>query len=96
MLDTLVLKRPLVFFDTETTGVNIAKDRIVELCARKVYLDRSQEKYLQRFNPGIPIPPEATAIHGITDEMVAHEPQFSAKVDEIVDFFTGCDLAGYM
>ena len=95
MLDALILKRPLVFFDTETTGVNIAKDRIVELCAIKVYLDRSQEMFLQRFNPGIPIPPEATAIHGITDEMVANEPPFSAKVDEIVEFFSGCDLAGY-
>jgi DNA polymerase-3 subunit epsilon len=94
-LPNLNLNRPLVFFDTETTGVNIAKDRIVELCAIKVYPDKTQDMFLQRFNPGIPIPPEATTIHGITDEMVANEPRFSAKVNEIVDFFSGCDLAGY-
>ena len=95
MLENLILNRPLVFFDTETTGVNIAQDRIIELCAIKVYPDKSQDMFLQRFKPGIPIPPEATAVHGITDEMVANEPHFSAKVDEIVDFFSGCDLAGY-
>jgi len=95
MLENLNLNRPLVFFDTETTGVSIAKDRIVELCAIKVYPDKTQDMFLQRFNPGIPIPPEATAIHGITDEMVANEPRFAAKVDEIVYFFSRCDLAGY-
>ncbi len=95
MLENLNLNRPLVFFDTETTGVNIVNDRIIELCGIKIYPDKTQDLFLQRFNPGIPIPPEATAIHGITDEMVANEPRFSAKVDEIVDFFSGCDLAGY-
>ena len=94
-LPNLILNRPLVFFDTETTGVNIALDRIIELCAIKVCPDKTQDMFLQRFNPGISIPPEATAIHGITDEMVANEPRFSAKANEIVDFFSGCDLAGY-
>ncbi len=94
-LSNLNLKRPLVFFDTETTGVNIVQDRIIELCAIKIFLDKSRETFIQRFNPGIPIPPEATTVHGITDEMVANEPSFSTKVSEIVEFFSGCDLAGY-
>ena len=95
MINKLNLKRPLVFFDTETTGVDIVKDRIIELCAVKIYPAKSSDMFLQRFKPGIPIEPGATEVHGITDEMVAHEPPFSAKVDEIVEFFSGCDLAGY-
>ena len=95
MLSNLSLKRPLVFFDTETTGISISKDRIIEICAIKIYPARSRDVFYQRFNPGIPIPPDAVKVHGITDEMVAKEPRFSEKVSEIVDFFTGCDLAGY-
>jgi|GEM_PF-52125 len=95
MIDKLHLKRPLVFFDTETTGVNIVKDRIIELCAIKVYPAKSDDIFLQRFNPGIPIEPGATKVHGITDEMVAHEPPFSDKAAEIAEFFSDCDLAGY-
>ena len=94
-LSNLNLKRPLVFFDTETTGVNIIKDRIIELCAIKIYPAKSNDIFLQRFNPGIPIEPGATEVHGITDEMVAHEPPFSEKAAEIAEFFSGCDLAGY-
>jgi len=75
----LNLTRPLIFFDTETTGVNIVKDRIVELGAIKIYPDGTRETYYQRFNPGIPIEPGATKVHKITDEMVAHEPPFSDK-----------------
>jgi len=91
----LKLKRPLVFFDTETTGVNVIKDRIIELCAIKVYPAKSNDIILQRFNPGIPIEPGATEVHGITDEMVAHEPPFAEKAVEIAEFFSGCDLSGY-
>ena len=89
------LSRPLVFFDTETTGVDVAKARIVELCGIKIHPDRKREEFHQRFNPGIPIPPEATAVHRITDEMVAHEPTFKQALPRILDFFSNCDFAGY-
>lgn len=95
MLKTLQLVRPLIFFDVETTGVNTSKDRIIELYAVKILPDKSRIQYFQRFNPGIPIPAEATEVHGITNVMVANEPHFAEKADILVEFFSGCDLAGY-
>lgn len=95
MLNTLILHRPLIFFDIETTGTNIVKDRIVELCAIKIHPDKSRFELLQRFNPGIKIPPDVSQVHGITNEMVKDEPSFKKKVDEIALFFSGCDLAGF-
>lgn len=95
MLDTLSLQRPLIFFDIESTGVSISKDKIIELCAIKIMPDKSRTMLLQRFYPEMPIPPSATEIHGITDEMVKNEPTFREKAKEIAAFFSGCDLAGY-
>ncbi len=95
MLNTLSLQRPLVFFDLETTGTSLTKDRIVELCAIKILPDKSRTMLLQRFNPEMPIPSSATAIHGITNEMVEDEPTFRERVNEIAAFFSNCDLAGY-
>ena len=66
----LNLKNPLVFFDLETTGINISQDRIVEISFLKVFPNGDEEVKSKRVNPGIPIPPESTAIHGITDEDV--------------------------
>ena len=63
----LNLKNPLVFFDLETTGINISTDRIVEISYLKVYPDGREETKTMRINPGMPIPPEATAVHKITD-----------------------------
>ncbi|RYY41414.1 MAG: 3'-5' exonuclease [Chitinophagaceae bacterium] len=91
----LELERPLVFFDLETTGTNVATDRIVELCAIKLHPDGRQEELYQLFNPTIPIPAEATAVHGFTNEMVAKEPTFSDKAGDLADFFCNCDLGGY-
>ena len=82
-LSNLNLKRPLVFFDTETTGISVSKDRIIELCAIKIYPARTRDVFYQRFNPGIPIDPGATKVHSITNEMVAKEPRFSEKVREL-------------
>ena len=67
----LNLKNPLVFFDLETTGINISTDRIVEISYLKVYPDGREEAKTMRINPGMPIPPEATAVHKITDADVA-------------------------
>ncbi|HUT76357.1 MAG TPA: 3'-5' exonuclease [Polyangia bacterium] len=94
----LVLERPIVFFDLETTGTDPERDRIVELAAIKIRPDGTREEKCRRFNPLMPIPKEATAIHGITDEDVRDEPSFDkvAKGQKgIAAYFAGCDLGGY-
>ena len=72
----LNLERPIIFFDLETTGTNILEDRIVEISLIKVNPDGSEIERTRRINPEIPIPAEATAVHGITDADVAGEPKF--------------------
>jgi DNA polymerase-3 subunit epsilon len=91
----LNLKKPLVILDLETTGVNIASDRIVEFSALKVSPEGGKEWLTLRLNPGIPISPEATRIHGITDADVANEPHFKDVAKRIASFVEGCDLAGF-
>lgn len=91
----LNLKKPLIFFDLETTGINIAHDRIVEISYLKLYPDHNQESKTIRVNPTIPIGEEAKAIHGITDEDVKDQPTFAEIAKEIAKVFEGSDLAGY-
>lgn len=91
----LPLKRPLAIFDLETTGLNITKDRIVEIAIIKVNPDGSEEHYSKRVNPEIPIPEEISLIHGIYDADVKNEPNFSQIADELVAFIGDADLAGY-
>ncbi|MDY0098681.1 MAG: 3'-5' exonuclease [Bacteroidales bacterium] len=91
----LNLRRPVAFFDIETTGINIAADRIVELSVLKVSPDGSEEWMSTRINPEIPIPASATAIHGITDNDVADAPAFREVARKLTAFLEGCDLAGY-
>ncbi len=91
----LALDRPLVVFDIESTGVNARQDRIIELAAVKVMPDGSEVEKDWLLNPGVPIPPETTAIHGITDEIVAACPTFADCAREIYAFFDGCDLSGF-
>lgn len=91
----LQLTKPLCFFDLETTGTDISKDRIVEIAVLKLHPDGTQEKKEWRVNPEQPIPSQASAVHGITDEMVANEPTFKERSGEIYSFMKGCDLAGY-
>lgn len=91
----LVLNKPLVVFDLETTGINTSKDRIVELYMIKVQPDGSRTDLYQRYNPEIPIPPEITAIHGISDADVANEPVFKDKANELNQFLLNCDFAGF-
>ncbi|MEZ4997892.1 MAG: 3'-5' exonuclease [Bacteroidales bacterium] len=91
----LNLKKPLVILDLETTGVNIASDRIVEFSALKVTPGGHEEWLTMRLNPGIPISPEATRVHGISDADVANEPHFRDVAKRIASFLEGCDLAGF-
>lgn len=91
----LKLERPLVFFDLETTGTNILKDRIVEISILKVSPDGTVLERTRRINPEMPIPAEATAIHHITDQDVADQPPFRSIAVSLSKLLTGCDIAGY-
>ena len=94
-MSKLILKRPIVFFDLETTGTDNAKDRIVELAFVKISPDGKREKYTKRINPGIPISPESTRIHGITDEDVKNSQTFKQIAHTLYEWMRGCDLGGY-
>lgn len=91
----LNLKNCIVFFDLETTGINPNTDRIVELSYLKVYPNGNEEGKTLRVNPGIPIPPEATAVHHITDADVADCPTFKEIGKQLARDIEGCDLAGF-
>ena len=91
----LKLVNPIVFFDLETTGMNIAKDRIVEISVLKVYPNGKEEQRTLRVNPEMPIPEEASAVHGIYDEDVKNCPTFKNIAKELAHYIEGCDLGGY-
>lgn len=91
----LTLIKPLIFFDLETTGLNVGKDRIVELAFIKVMPDGSEIEHTERFNPGIHIPEECSAIHGIYDKDVQDLPTFAQRADELLAFIGDADLAGF-
>ncbi|MBQ9470145.1 MAG: 3'-5' exonuclease [Bacteroidales bacterium] len=91
----LNLNKPLLFFDLETTGTDIVHDRIVEIAMLKLMPNGNQEMKVLRVNPEMPIPPEATKVHGITNDDVRNEPPFKALARGIADFMAGCDLAGF-
>jgi DNA polymerase-3 subunit epsilon len=89
------LDRPVAFFDLETTGLDMRSDRIVELALIKLTPQGDVLERVRRFNPGVPIPPEATAVHGITDEDVAGEAPFCRRAKKLEQLLDGCDLAGF-
>jgi len=89
------LERPIVFFDLETTGIQIATDRIVEISVLKVFPNGNKETWTRLVNPEIEIPKEASDIHGITNEKVVNEPKFSELAPKVSTMIEGCDLAGF-
>ena len=91
----LNLTKPLAFFDLETTGINVGKDRIVEICILKVNPDASRESKTWLVNPEMPIPPATTEIHGISDEDVKDAPTFAEIAPKIMEMIAGSDLAGF-
>lgn len=91
----IMLERPLVALDLETTGLDSANDRIVEVSCVKIGLDGRREVRTRRVNPGIPIAPEATAVHGISDADVANESTFAQIARGLLAFLSGCDVTGF-
>ncbi len=91
----LLLTRPIAFFDLETTGVNLSSDRIVDIAIIKLMPDGSRQVKRKFINPEMPIPPQSTEIHGITDEMVKDAPTFKQVANELKMFFENCDIGGY-
>lgn len=91
----LDLKRPIAFFDLETTGIDFVKDRIVEISVVRIDPDQARQVKTWRVNPTIPIPIEASQVHGIYDEDVAMSPKFSDLAKEIHAFMDPCDWAGF-
>jgi len=91
----LNLKNPIIFFDLETTGINIASDRIVEISYLKVDLNGNESSKTLRINPEMPIPEKVIAIHGISNEDVKDAPTFNEVAKSVARDFEGCDLGGY-
>ncbi len=91
----LKLTRPICFFDLETTGVNVAKDRIVEISILKIFPNGNKESRTWLVNPEMPIPADSAAIHGITDDKVANEPTFKALSKEVYAMIKDSDLGGF-
>ena len=89
------LVRPICFFDLETTGINISKDRIVEISVLKIFPNGNKESKTWLVNPKIPIPNEVSNIHGITDDMVMNEPSFDSIGVHVKDMIDKCDLGGF-
>ncbi|ACU59831.1 3'-5' exonuclease [Chitinophaga pinensis] len=94
-MPSLQLKRPLAVIDLETTGTNVATDRIIEIAIIKVFPDKSVQTKVKRIHPGMPIPPASTAIHGISDEDIKDCPTFKQCANELRQYMENCDLAGY-
>ncbi len=91
----LNLKKSIAFFDLETTGIDVSKDRIVEIAILKINPNQSTESKTMRINPTVPIPKDASKIHGIYDEDIKDAPVFKQVAKDIAKFIEGCDLAGY-
>lgn len=94
-MPSLQLKRPLAVIDLETTGTNVATDRIIEIAIVKVFPDKTTQTKVKRIHPGMPIPPSSTAIHGISDEDIKDCPTFKQCANELRQYLDNCDLAGY-
>jgi DNA polymerase-3 subunit epsilon len=91
----LNLTRPIAFFDLETTGINVAVDRIIEISIVKVLPDGNKEVITERINPTIPVSPQAFAVHGISDEDLKDKPTFRERANAFASFIGNADLAGY-
>ncbi|MEO8711265.1 MAG: 3'-5' exonuclease [Parafilimonas sp.] len=92
---SIQILHPLAIIDLETTGIDLATDRIIEIAIEKLMPDGTVQKKRKLINPQMPIPPASINIHGITDEMVKDAPSFKQIANEIKQFLNNCDLGGY-
>ena len=92
---SLALIKPIVFFDLETTGVDVAKDRIVEISILKLHPDGKKEVKTRRVNPEMPIPAGSSEIHGIYDDDIKDEPTFKSMAKSLAAFIANSDMAGF-
>ena len=88
-------KKPIIFFDLETTGVDVMKDKVVQIAIVKLFPDGTRETKKYLINPDMPIPTEASNVHGITDEMVKDKPLFSKYATSLYAYIEDCDIGGY-
>ena len=95
LVERLMLQRPLVFLDVESTGTSVSSDRIVEIAILRLHPDGSEKFFCRRVNPGMPIPAEAKAVHGITDADVKGEPPFASYGKSLLELLSDCDFAGF-
>jgi DNA polymerase-3 subunit epsilon len=95
LVERLRLQRPLVFLDLESTGTSVSSDRIVEIAILRLHPDGSEKFFCRRVNPGMPIPAEAKAVHGITDADVKGEPPFASYGKSLLELLSDCDFAGF-
>lgn len=91
----LKINKPFIIFDIESTGVNVGKDKIIEIYMLKISPDGSEKEFYKKLNPGIPIPPESIVFHGITDEDVKDAPLFKDIAGDLLQFIGNADLGGY-
>ena len=91
----ITIKKPLIFFDIEATGLHVIRDRIVQIALLKYHRDKEPERLSLLINPGIPISEEAMAVHGIFPKDLANKPTFAQVATQIFDFIGDADLAGY-
>lgn len=91
----LNLRVPLCFFDLETTGTNPSQDRIIEIAVIRLNPNGEIQRKHDLVNPGLPVPPESTAVHGISNEDLADKPSFRELAKDYVRFLEGCDLSGF-
>jgi DNA polymerase-3 subunit epsilon len=95
LVERLKLRRPLVFLDVESTGTSVSSDRIVEIAILRLHPDGKEEFLCRRGNPGMPIPAEAKAVHGISDADVQGEPPFASYAKSLLELSSDCDFAGF-
>jgi DNA polymerase-3 subunit epsilon len=95
LIERLKLRRPLAFLDLESTGTSVSSDRIVEIAILRLHPDGREDVLCRRVNPGMPIPAEAKAVHGISDADVEGEPPFASYAKSLLELLSTCDFAGF-